>query len=578
MPVEGKKSIRCAVYTRKSSEEGLEQSFNSLDAQREACVAYIHSQRHEGWRVLDMQYDDGGYSGGTMERPALMRLLQDIDAGKIDTVVVYKVDRLTRSLTDFAKIVEAFDARGVSFVSITQQFNTTTSMGRLTLNVLLSFAQFEREVTGERIRDKIAASKKKGMWMGGNVPLGYNLMDRKLVINPAEADLVLRIFRRYVELGCVAKLKAELDSKHITTKVRISKTGRRSGGAPCSRGALYHTLQNRIYLGEITHRQLSYPGVHEAIVPQVLWDKVQTLLKTNRQAKRNGLYASEPSLVAGMLFDDRGNRLTPSHAVKSGKRYRYYVSQAVIQRRPGSVGNARRIPAHDIEDLVLRRLAAFLGSTDEVLEAITLLPDDSSSRKALITAARNWASRLAALAPAELRGFLMSIVSRITINETAIEILITKPGLRAALIGAETTSNLGTSVQSDTDEADLLSLTADAQFRRRGGEVRLILPGVSPYQTLAQPNLALVKAIARGYSWYEKLISGEVISLQSLAADTGVNKRYVSRVVRCALLAPDIVDMILEGRQPSELTLNKMFDHLPVNWAEQRRVLGISGH
>ncbi len=269
--------IRCAIYTRKSSEEALEQSFNSLDAQREACTAYIASQRHEGWKLVNTHYDDGGYSGGTLERPALTRLLQ---------------------------------------------FNTTTSMGRLTLNVLLSFAQFEREVTGERIRDKIAASKKKGMWMGGMVPLGYNIKDRRLTTDPVETELVGRIYRRYLDLGCVAKLKAELDAQDARSKVRVSAKGIKTGGHPFSRGALYMILQNRIYLGEIAHKGQSYPGEHESIVAQDLWEAVQARLKGNCQARRNGTKARESSLLAGLIYDGNGHRLTPSHAVKNGKRYR----------------------------------------------------------------------------------------------------------------------------------------------------------------------------------------------------------------------------------------------------------------
>jgi DNA invertase Pin-like site-specific DNA recombinase len=261
-----KPSIRCAIYTRKSSEEGLEQSFNSLDAQREACRAFISSQKHEGWRSLSTLYDDGGYSGATADRPALKRLLEDVQARKIDAVVVYKVDRLTRSLADFAKIIEVFDAQKVSFVSVTQQFNTTTSMGRLTLNVLLSFAQFEREVTGERIRDKIAASKRKGMWMGGTIPLGYDMKKHKLIVNPAEAERVREIYRQYLKLGCVSKLRVDLENRDMRSKKRISQTGRKSGGAAYSRGALYNILQNRIYLGEIEHCGQVYPGEHKGIV------------------------------------------------------------------------------------------------------------------------------------------------------------------------------------------------------------------------------------------------------------------------------------------------------------------------
>ena len=295
--------MRCAIYTRKSSEEGLEQAFNSLDAQREACAAFILSQKHEGWTVLPTPYDDGGFSGGTMDRPALKRLLSDIGAGKVDVVVVYKIDRLTRSLFDFAKIVEAFDAKGVSFVSITQQFNTTTSMGRLTLNVLLSFAQFEREVTGERIRDKIAASKKKGMWMGGLPALGYDVQNRKLVINEQEALTVRHIFRRYVQLRSVRALRAELDDEGVRSKRRVFADGTQVGGQRFSRGALYLMLQNRVYRGEITHKGDAYPGEHQPIVDKALWDEVQAVLAENRIDRATGSDAKHPSLLAGMVFD-----------------------------------------------------------------------------------------------------------------------------------------------------------------------------------------------------------------------------------------------------------------------------------
>src|SRR5437867_6263550 len=301
---------RCAIYTRKSSEEGLEQEFNSLQAQCEACEAYIRSQRHEGWVLARTRYDDGGFSGGNMERPALQRLLADIQGGRIDIIIVYKVDRLTRSLADFARLVEIFDAQGASFVSVTQQFNTTSSMGRLTLNVLLSFAQFEREVTGERIRDKIAASKKKGMWMGGIVPLGYDRKDRQLIVLPEEAERVRTIYRLYLECKSVRSLRAELDRREIRSKRTTSQGGRTSSGTSFSRGALYTILKSRLYRGEIVHRGAVYPGQHEAIVPTELWEAAQALLKDNNQAERTGAQAHDPSLLAGLLVDDHGNRMT----------------------------------------------------------------------------------------------------------------------------------------------------------------------------------------------------------------------------------------------------------------------------
>jgi len=352
--------VRCAIYTRKSSEEGLQQEFNSLRAQREACEAFINSQRHEGWTCLRAAYDDGGFSGATLDRPALQRLLADIAAGRIDTVVVYKIDRLTRSLADFAKIVEILDTRGASFVSVTQQFNTTTSMGRLTLNVLLSFAQFEREVIGERIRDKIVASKRKGMWMGGVPPLGYRARDRKLVIIDSEAELVRSIFRRYAELGSVRLLKDELEARGVTTRAWTSASGRRVGGKPFSRGALYLILQNRIYRGEIVHKGQSHPGDHPPIIDQPLWEAVQAQLAGNTTQRYPGTRTRQLRLLDGMLFDRDGNRMTPTHAVKKGTRYHYYVSRPLITKDQTERSAGRRIPAGEIEQIVTSRVRQWL--------------------------------------------------------------------------------------------------------------------------------------------------------------------------------------------------------------------------
>jgi site-specific DNA recombinase len=365
----------CAVYTRKSSEEGLEQDFNSLDAQREAGRAYVQSQRHEGWRALTTPYDDGGYSGGTLDRPALQRLLTDIRAGKVQIVVVYKVDRLTRSLADFAKLIELFDEHGVSFVSVTQQFNTTTSMGRLMLNVLLSFAQFEREVTGERIRDKIAASKKKGLWMGGTPPLGYEAKDRKLVVNEAEATLVQHIFRRYAQLSTVAKLTVALEVEGYRTKRYTSTSGRTFGGRAFSRGHLYCILSNRIYLGEIVHKDASYPGDHRAIIDPALWDRVQALLAANHHAARTDERVASSALLKGLIFDGAGNRMSPSHAVKEGIRYRYYVSQAVLQGRAQEAGSIARLPARELEQVVIRAVFSSLTKDERTRIAAARLDE-----------------------------------------------------------------------------------------------------------------------------------------------------------------------------------------------------------
>ena len=412
--------VRCAIYTRKSSEDGLEQEFNSLDAQREACEAYIVSQRHAGWHALPDMYDDGGLSGGTMERPALKRLLEDVKAGKVQIIVVYKVDRLTRSLADFAKIVDVLDAHNASFVSVTQQFNTTTSMGRLTLNMLLSFAQFEREIAGERIRDKIAASKAKGMWMGGNVPLGYDVKERKLVVNETEAEVVQMIFRRYAELGSVALLKAELDRCSVVSKRREGAGGSLSGGQPFSRGALYLMLQNRIYCGEISHRGSTYPGQHDAIVDGELWRTVQDRLAAGRRERSLDVGAEEPSLLAGLIFDSDHARLSPTHAVKKGKRYRYYVSTALITGRRCEHLKGRRIPAGDIEGLVLDRLRALFASDAEVSEVIAPLGLDASTQRAVLDRSAMLAERWTTLASLELRELVKSLVKRIQVADDQI--------------------------------------------------------------------------------------------------------------------------------------------------------------
>ena len=335
-----RKHFRCAIYTRKSSEEGLEQDFNSLDAQREACAAYIKSQKHEGWTELPARYDDGGFSGGNMQRPGLVRLLDDIRAKRVDVIVVYKVDRLTRSLADFAKIVEVLDAQGVSFVAVTQQFNTTTSMGRLTLNVLLSFAQFEREIAGERIRDKIKASRGKGMWMGGSVPLGYEVKDRALVINKTEAKKVRLIFKRYVELGSVDALAEELNKKKILSHRRVTQDGKTISGKPITRGNLYMILQNPTYLGMVVHKGTTYQGLHRPIVDREVWNRVQDQLARNRVNHRKQTRARVPSLLTGLVFDEAVERLTPSHSNRGGLRYRYYISKSLVRGRPARMSRA----------------------------------------------------------------------------------------------------------------------------------------------------------------------------------------------------------------------------------------------
>ena len=567
------RKIRCAIYTRKSSEEGLDQAFNSLDAQREACLAYIESQRHEGWRALSTTYDDGGFSGGTMDRPGLTHLLADVEAGRLDTIVVYKVDRLTRSLADFARILERFEAAGVAFVSVTQQFSTTSSMGRLTLNVLLSFAQFEREVTGERIRDKIAASKRKGMWMGGTVPLGYDLRERQLRVNPDEAERVRLIYRLYLDLKGVHRLKTELARQGMRSKVRLSPTGHRTGGVPFFRGALYSILKNRLYRGEIAHRGASYPGQHEAIVSVELWESVQALLAANNQAKRTGVYAKDPSLLAGLLFDDRGHRLTPIHTIRRGIRYRYYVSQAVLHQRPEQQGRVCRLPAQDIEQQVTRLLEQWLAAGPALLEQLAGPADDAATRATLLAGAKTWRD-VSARAPAQLRAFLLATLRRITVEETAVHLSLSRSGLRAVLLrGQDIPATRLKSIQGHEDHDDDIQVSVPVALKRGGRGIRLIVPGEPTTARAAQPNPTLITAVARAHVWYEQLRSGEATSFRALALEYGVSEGYVGRMLRGAFLSPDLVEAILHGRQPPALTLQRLIRNLPLDWAEQREMI-----
>jgi len=528
----------------------LEQSFNSLDAQREASEAFIASQRHEGWRALPAHYDDGGYSGGNLERPALKSLLEDVDASKVDTIVVYKVDRLTRSLTDFAKIVEALDARGVSFVSVTQQFNTTTSMGRLTLNILLSFAQFEREVTGERIRDKIAASKRKGMWMGGTVPLGYDVKERKLIVNQADAKLVARLFHLYIELGCISKLKARLDQEGIKSKERTSAAGNRSGGTSYCRGALYQILKNRIYLGEILHRGQNHPGEHAAIVPRELWDRVQAQLKSDNQGRRYGLKVNFPSLLVGLLQDSDGNRFTPCHTTKNGRRYRYYVCQAASDR--GEAANKpTRVPAHDVERQVVLRLRSFLQSEKDVMDALCLPEDLPTRTQQIMAAAARKFDQLSSGAPAVVKDFVRKVVHHVVFHPDRIEVEVGKQKLCAGLNGDQHTSSIRPATQRpERASGDVIRLEIEARVKRCGGEMRLVLPPDHRGQVPSHPASSLLKALARARTWHEWILAGEVSGRRAIAQRLGLNERYVSRVLECAFLAPDIVEAILDGRQP----------------------------
>jgi DNA invertase Pin-like site-specific DNA recombinase len=490
--------VRCAIYTRKSSEEGLEQEFNSLLAKREACEAFITSQRHEGWVCLSAGYDDGGFSGATLERPALQRLLADITAGRVDIVVVYKIDRLTRSLADFAKIVEILDARRASFVSVTQQFNTTTSMGRLTLNVLLSFAQFEREVIGERIRDKIAASKKKGMWMGGVPPLGYRAQDRKLVIVDSEAELVRSIFRRYAELGSVRLLKEELEAQGRKSKSWTSAAGRLIGGKSFSRGALYLMLRNCIYRGEILHKGQSHPGEHTPIIDQPLWDAVQMRLASNTAERTSGTRISQPSLLAGMLFDREGSRMTPSYAVKKGTRYRYYVSRPLITKDQTDRSTGLRIPAAEIEQLVNSRVRQWLLEPGGIYKTIQL-PDLREQRR-LVARASEIGNSWTELSGTRQRALLTTMIERIDIGADQIDIHF-RPTRLVALL--DVTTPLPSAIDDKTQ-----ILSGPIRLRRAGREITMRIDSTDPFAT-AKPDARLIKLLIRARRFNATLLGSD---------------------------------------------------------------------
>ena len=417
MPI---RKIRCAAYTRKSSEEGLDMDFNSLHAQRESCEAYITSQKQEGWVLVPDQYDDGGISGGTLERPALQRLLTDIEAGRIDVVVVYKIDRLSRSLMDFAKLVEVFDRHNVTFVSVTQSFNTTTSMGRLTLNILLSFAQFEREVTGERIRDKIAASRKKGMWMGGNPPLGYDVKDRKLVVNAHEAATVLMIFKRFLTVGSATLLSKDLLSEGVTSK----------RGKPINKGYLYKLLKNQVYIGKAVHKGKAYPGEHEAIISQDLWNKVRSIISESPRARANHTRAQTPALLKGIIFGADGRAMTPVHTKKINKLYRYYVAAELLKGETPD-GIVRRVPAGEIEAAVIDNVRGLLRAPEIVVATWRAARghDESISEADVREALQSLDPLWDELFPTEQSRVLQLLVERVDVHPDGLDIKFRVDGL-----------------------------------------------------------------------------------------------------------------------------------------------------
>lgn len=530
-----KKKVRCAIYTRKSSEEGLEQDFNSLDAQREACEAYIKSQMHEGWVLLDKQYNDGGYSGGTMERPAFKELLKDIENDKIDIVVVYKVDRLTRSLMDFSKIIDVFDRHETSFVSITQQFNTTTSMGRLTLNILLSFAQFEREVTGERIRDKIAASKKKGMWMGGKVPLGYLKEDKKLVVHNEDAQKVQMLFDKYLELKSVPKLMHYLKENEIKTKT----------DKYFSKGQLYHLLSNRVYIGKITHKDKVYDGEHEAIICDDFFEKVQKLLYENKVDKTCGVKSSSNSLLAGLIFDDKNNLMTPSHSNSHKRRYRYYISTALKNYNNNEVGTLSKIPAGEVEKFVVETTREFLQDKGQIQK---LVKDFKVSKQnKFIYTAQN-------IEDYSDPKLIRAIICKIVISKNLIEITLNENSLINVL---NTLSNNQKFVIPDKREKfNPITITKKIKIMQSSRNDNILILNAKEYDT-PEPNPYLVNAIGKSFYYHKQIQAGKTI--EDLQTEEGFkDSKYIRNILNLKYISPDLTEQILNGTQPEELSLKKV--------------------
>ena len=543
------KVLRCAVYTRKSTEDGLEQEFNSLEAQREACEAYIASQRHEGWNLMPNRYDDGGFSGGNMERPGLKALLADVDGGLVDVIVVYKVDRLTRSLADFAKIVERLDAKQASFVSVTQAFNTTTSMGRLTLNVLLSFAQFEREVTGERIRDKIAASKKKGLWMGGPVPLGYQVVERKLVPVANEAERVRAIMRRYLEVGSVPALIELLRDEGVVTKVQLRSSGPHRGGIPFARGSLFHLLKNPVYRGKIVHKGKIYDGEHEAIVDEQLWDAVQAQLNEKAPPRKRPRNDRSDAVFNRMITDPEGRPVVPTYSAKGTRRYSFYETRKDLVR-PGDPP-ATRFQQGAFELQVSTCLADLLAD-EHALQRLSKL-SDAGALNAMFAQASSLGARLHR--QVEAKSALRSLVGTIAIRSDELEVT-----LNSAALGIVDQSSWTIQIPRPT--------------RRPFREARLRLDAAT---TGPGANLQLVTLIADALEVQRLVLASPHLSLNQLAKQVGRCRKQMAKLLSVSWLSPRIVEAITDGSQPTTITRARLLEtELPLSWDAQEALLGFA--
>lgn len=543
------KPRRCAVYTRKSTEDGLEQEFNSLDAQREACEAYILSQRHEGWKLVPDHYDDGGFSGGNMERPGLKSLLADVDAGLVDVIVVYKVDRLTRSLADFAKIVERIDAQEASFVSVTQAFNTTTSMGRLTLNVLLSFAQFEREVTGERIRDKIAASKKKGLWMGGPVPLGYQVIERKLVPVPEEAERVRTIMRSYIASQSANELIAELGAEGIRTKIQHRTSGPHRGGIPFKRGSLFHLLKNPIYRGMIVHKGIAYDGEHEAIVDEELWQQVQERLQAKAPPRKRPKNDVQSALLRGLLTDPHGRPMVPTYATKGSRRYAYYESRKDLARLTDP--KATRLGRGQLERHLVEQLTGLLED-EHALRRVSK-SDDAGQLRTLFEAARSLAKKLTFNDSREAAIKLLIASIKIELDRIAIK-------LRADVLGIKSGEHWNWSIP----------MPARKPFRE--AKLRIDLEAAD-----RKASDDLISLLAAAMETQRLVLASPELSLNQLGKREGRCRTHLAKLLRISWLSPRIVEAITAGTAPDRLNRKTLLSaNIPLDWKEQEKLFGLA--
>ena len=533
------KKIRYAIYTRKSTEKGLEQEFNSLQAQREACEAYIKSQKHENWQLLPNEYDDGGYSGGNMERPALKRLLQDVQNGLVDIIVVYKIDRLTRSLMDFSKIVEVLDKHNASFVSITQHFNTTTSMGRLTLNMLLSFAQFEREVTGERIRDKISASKKKGMWMGGKPPLGYYRKDKKIYPDEEKSILINNIFKKYIELKSTTLLKDWLDKQ----------------GHNISVGNLNCILRNKAYIGLVGHKGTWYQGEHQGIISKELFEQVQAVMSDNRINRQH--YDPKKSLLSGKLYDDKGNAMSPSWSTGSGgKKYRYYVSQALVRKEPGKVGKVSEVSLPKLEQFIDNWFSEFLKDKTKIYPYIQQF--SVNKQKEIIKRLPSYPIT---------RDIEKELIKRVKLHSNKIEIMLYQEQVTELLNAIY--ENRGMCALKPEKLKNESTYTETYRIGTVANGAKVIVGQF--IQPTKQPNKELITILHQSYTWHQEILDGKTI--QEIANGEKICVQYVRRILHLSFLSPKIVCSILNGTQPADCTLKKLLSIRTPDWHEQVKIL-----